>query len=95
MTPVSGTPTPTVLDIVLTGVRNVTPAETKVTIGTTEITPTLVRPNTNMFGFDIIRITLPSTLTPGTYPVIVTVTKGGGTFQSRGAATAPTITIIP
>lgn len=89
-----GTLAPTVLEIILTGVRNATVAETRVTIGTTEITPTFVGPNTNKYGFDIIRLTLPSTLAAGTYPVIVTVTKSG-TFQSRSAATAPTITIAP
>lgn len=91
----TGTLVPTVLEIYLTGVRNVAVAEAKVTIGTTDITPTSVRPNTNMFGFDFIRITLPATLTPGTYPMVVSVTRGGATFQSRGAATAPTITIGP
>jgi uncharacterized protein (TIGR03437 family) len=90
----TGTLVPTVLEIYLTGVRTVAPGEAKVTIGTTDIVPTSVRPNTNMFGFDLIRITLPSTLTPGTYPVIVTVTKTG-TFQSREATTAPTVTIAP
>jgi uncharacterized protein (TIGR03437 family) len=90
----TGTLVPTVLEIHLTGVRNVAAGETKVTIGTTDITPTLVTRNVNMYGFDLIRITLPSTLTAGTYPVIVTVTRSG-TFQSRAAATAPTITIAP
>jgi uncharacterized protein (TIGR03437 family) len=84
----------TVLEIWLTGVRGITAAETRVRIGTTEITPTSVHRNTNKFGFDLITITLPSSLAPGTYPLIVTVTKSG-TFQSRAEATAPTITIIP
>ncbi|HKO99199.1 MAG TPA: hypothetical protein VJU86_19525 [Pyrinomonadaceae bacterium] len=90
----TGTLVPTVLEIYLTGVRGVTVAETRVTIGTTDITPNSVTSNPNMYGFDLIRLTLPSTLTPGTYPVIVTVTKSG-TFQSRAAATAPSITIAP
>jgi uncharacterized protein (TIGR03437 family) len=91
----TGALVPTVLEIYLTGVRNVAAAEAKVTIGTTDIIPTSVRANTNMFGFDFIRITLPATLTPGTYPLVVSVTRGGGTFQSRGTATAPSITIGP
>ena len=90
----TGTLVPTVLEIYLTGVRIVAAGETKVTIGTTEIIPTSVGPNTKMYGFDIIRLTLPATLTPGTYPVVVTVTKSG-TFQSREATTAPTVTIAP
>ncbi len=90
----TGTMVSTVLEIQLTGVRNVAAGETRVTIGTTDITPTLVFRNINMYGFDQIRLTLPATLAPGTYPVIVTVTRNG-TFQSRAAATAPTITIAP
>jgi uncharacterized protein (TIGR03437 family) len=90
----TGTLVPTVLEIHLTGVRNVAVAETKVTIGTTDITPTSVARNVNMYGFDVIRLTLPSTVTAGTYPVIVTVTRNG-TFQSRAAATAPTVTLVP
>jgi uncharacterized protein (TIGR03437 family) len=84
----------TVVEIWLTGVRGITTAETRVKIGATEITPSSVRRNTNKFGFDLITITLPSSLAPGTYPLIVTVTKSG-TFQSRAEATAATITIIP
>lgn len=84
----------TQLEIWLTGVRGITTAETRVKIGTTEITPTSVHRNTNKFGFDLITFTLPSSLAPGTYPLIVTVTKSG-TFQSRAEATAATITIIP
>ncbi|MDQ5844374.1 MAG: hypothetical protein M3539_03680, partial [Acidobacteriota bacterium] len=95
LTSSNGTTTvPTILEIWLTGVRGITAAETRVKIGTTEITPTSVLGNTNMFGFDLVTITLPSSLAPGTYPLIVTVTKNG-TFQSRAEATAPTITIIP
>jgi uncharacterized protein (TIGR03437 family) len=89
----TGALVPTVLEIYLTGVRGVLPAEAKVTIGATDITATVVRPNTNMFGYDFITITLPDTLMgAGTVPVVVTVTKSG-TFTSRAAATAPTITI--
>ena len=91
----TGTLVPTVLEIWLTGVRGIAATESKVTIGTTDITPSLVRRNTAFFGNDLITITLPSTLTPGDYPLIVTVTKSGGTFSSREAASAPHITIIP
>jgi uncharacterized protein (TIGR03437 family) len=92
----NGTTTvPTVIEIHLTGVRGATAAETSVAIGGTNITPTSVRPNTNNFGFDLITLTLPSTLAPGTYPVVVTVTKSGSVTTSRGAATAATITIVP
>ncbi|MDQ2937922.1 MAG: hypothetical protein M3R67_10475 [Acidobacteriota bacterium] len=89
-----GTLAPTVLEIWVTGVRGILATETKVTIGTTDITPTSVRRNTGFYGNDLITITLPSTLAPGDYPLIVTVTKGG-TFSSRAAATAPQISIIP
>ena len=85
----------TVIEIHLTGVRGATPADTSVAIGTTNITPTSVRANTNNFGFDLITLTLPSTLAPGTYPVVVTVTRAGLTTTSRGTATASSITIIP
>lgn len=89
----TGTLVPTVLEIYLTGVRSVVAAETSVTIGTTNIVPTLVRSNTNMFGYDFITITLPDTLAgAGSVPIVVTVTKSG-TFTSRPADTAPKITI--
>jgi hypothetical protein len=89
----TGTLVATVLEIYLTGVRNVAAAEAKVTIGTIDVTPTLVRPNTNMFGYDFITITLPDTLkAAGSVPIVVTVTKTG-TFASRPVATAPKITI--
>lgn len=86
---------PTVIEILLTGVRNAATTETTVAIGSTNITPSSVRRNTNMFGFDLITATLPATLPAGTHTVIVTVTKGGVVTTSRGAATAPTITITP
>ncbi len=89
----TGTSVPTVLELHLSGVRGIAPSETRITIGTTEITPTSVRRNTNMYGYDIITFTLPATLTPGDYPIIVTVTKSG-TFSSREVTTAPKIQII-
>ncbi|MDQ2921926.1 MAG: hypothetical protein M3R52_10000, partial [Acidobacteriota bacterium] len=89
----TGTLVPTVLEIYLTGVRNVIASEAKVTIGATDVPATLVRPNTNMFGYDFITITLPASLAgAGNVPLVVTVTKSG-TFASRPADTAPKITI--
>jgi len=99
---VTGMPVPTKLEIWLTGVRFALTSETKVSfvngMTTTDITPTSVRPNTNKFGFDFIDITLPASLAgtaPIDYKIIVTVTKIGGPFTSRAAATASTVTIIP
>jgi hypothetical protein len=90
----TGTAVPTVLEIHLTGVRNAVVAETKATIGTTDINAGSVRRNINMFGEDLITITLPASLAgAGDVPLIVTVTKTGGIFTSRGAATAPHIVI--
>jgi uncharacterized protein (TIGR03437 family) len=89
----TGTLVPTVLEIYLTGVRSVAPAEASVAIGTTNIVPSAVRPNTKMFGYDVMTITLPASLAgAGTVPVVVTVIKSG-TFTSRAADTAPKITI--
>lgn len=97
----TGTQVPTRLEIWLTGVRFAAVAETKVSfvngMTTTDITPNSVRPNKNMFGLDLINITLPAALAgsaPIDYKLIVTVTKNG-TFTSRPAATAPQVTIIP
>lgn len=90
----TGASVATVLEVHLSGVRGILPSEVKITIGTTDITPTSVRRNLNNYGYDIITFTLPSTLVPGDYPIIVTVTKGGNTFSSRAAATAPHIEII-
>lgn len=95
----SGATVPTVLEITLTGVRGATPAEIKVTIGTTEITGAsilLVRPNLDMPGFDIINFTLPASLANSPdAPVVVTFTRASSVFSSRPAATAPLITISP
>ena len=98
----SGTQVPTVLEIYATGTRLALAAETKVSFvtstATTDIVPTSVRPNTNMFGNDLITITLPASLA-GTasidYSLIVTVTKSSSSFTSRPSATAPQVTIIP
>jgi len=98
----TGTQVPTKLEIYTTGMRGVSAAETKVSFvngsTTTDVVPDSVRINTNMFGYDIITITLPSSLAgsaPVDYKIIVTVTRTAGTFTSRPAATASTITIIP
>jgi hypothetical protein len=98
----SATPVPTKLEIYATGVRFALPAETKVSFinGTTtiDVVPDSIKPNTNMYGLDIITITLPATLAgaaPIDYKVIVTVTKSGVVTGSRPVATAPQITISP
>jgi uncharacterized protein (TIGR03437 family) len=98
----TGTQVPTVLEIYVTGTRLALATETKVTFvnGTTtiDVTASSVRPNLNMFGNDLITITLPASLAgmaPIDYKVIVTVTNSAGAFTSRPAATAPQITIIP
>jgi uncharacterized protein (TIGR03437 family) len=89
----TGTPLPTALEIKVTGVRGALASEVSVTIGTTVITPTRVINNVNFFGQDLITITLPASLAgAGDVPVIVTFTRGG-TFTSRGTATAPKIRI--
>ncbi|HYN24334.1 MAG TPA: hypothetical protein VES69_04760, partial [Pyrinomonadaceae bacterium] len=95
----SGMTVPTVLEITLTGVRGVTPAEVKVTVGTTDITGAsivLVKPNLEMPGWDIINFMLPASLANSPdVPVIVTVTRGTAVFSSRPSATAPLVTISP
>ncbi|MEP6820180.1 MAG: hypothetical protein ABJA18_11645 [bacterium] len=97
----TGTQVPTKLEIYLTGVRSALIAETKVSFvngtTTTDIIPTSVRPNTNMFGQDLINITLPASLAgaaPIDYKLIVTVTRTS-VFTSRPVATASQVTIIP
>jgi len=97
----TGTQVPTRLEIYLTGVRSAQITETKVSFvngtTTTDIIPTSVRPNTNMFGQDLINITLPASLAgaaPIDYKLIVTVTRTS-VFTSRPAATASQVTIIP
>jgi uncharacterized protein (TIGR03437 family) len=92
----TGTLVPTILEIHLTGVRNVFPSEAKVTIGTTDVTARSVAPNMNMFGYDSITITLPASLAgAGTVTLVVSVVDadGRGTFTSRSIDTAPKITI--
>jgi uncharacterized protein (TIGR03437 family) len=92
---------PTQLLIMLTGARGpanapVQRAEVVVRIGTTDLSGDAivsVSPS-RTHGFDQIIVTLPSTLAgAGDVPVIVTITKTGGTFTSRPAESAPRITI--
>ncbi len=95
----SGTQTvPTVLQIVLTGVRNVQASQVTVRIKETDITGTaikLVAP-TDTPGFDQINVELPASLAgAGDSTVIVTVTISGQTFTSRPADSAPRIQINP
>ncbi len=92
----SGTLVATVLEVTLTGVRNVLTTEVTVTVGTTAITPALtVRPNPEMAGFDTLTFTLPEALAgAGDVPIVITVNKSG-TFTSRPAASAPMILINP
>ena len=89
---------PTELEVTLTGVRNVTPSEVTVTVGTTAITGSairVVRP-LDLPGFDIITFVLPASLAgAGDVPIVVSVLRSGVTFTSRPADTAPHITISP
>jgi uncharacterized protein (TIGR03437 family) len=89
---------PTVLEISLTGVRNATTSQVKVTVATTDITGgdsiLFVGPNKEMLGFDLINFKLPASLAgAGDVPIIVTITSGSSTFMSRPASTAPHISI--
>jgi uncharacterized protein (TIGR03437 family) len=90
----TGAQVPTLLEIHATGLRGELTTEVSVTIGTVSITPSSVINNVNFFGEDLITVALPASLAgAGDVPVIVTVTKTGGSFMSRAAATAPRITI--
>ncbi|HEX8143151.1 MAG TPA: hypothetical protein VF553_11190 [Pyrinomonadaceae bacterium] len=89
---------PTVLSIMLTGVRGVTKGQVTVRIGTTDLTGAAILtdavPVTNMFGFYQIDVQAPASLAgAGDVPVIVTVVSGGVTTTSRPADTAPRIRI--
>ncbi len=87
----------TVIELSVTGVRAVLPAEVTVTVGTIPITGadiTFVGSNKEAPGFDIINFKLPASLAgAGDVPIVVTVLKTGVTVTSRSAATAPHITI--
>lgn len=93
----SGNTVATVIELSVTGVRLAATSEVTVTVGTTAISTTaitLVKPNPEMPGFDIINFTLPASLAgAGDVPIQVSVTKSGLTTVSRPADTAPHITI--
>ena len=88
----------TVLEVNLTGVRNVATTEISVTVGTTAIGVSdiiFVGPNREMPGFDTFQFRLPESLAgAGDVPIVITVTKSG-TFTSRPAANSARITIAP
>jgi uncharacterized protein (TIGR03437 family) len=100
---------PTVLEIVLTGVRNVTTSQVTVTIGTTAITGTSITftglanaggtltPATDTPGIDHIDVALPASLAgAGDVPIVVSVLSGSVTTTSRPTTdTPPHITINP
>ena len=88
---------PTELLFMVTGVRNVLPAQVTVRIGTTDLTGEAIRsvgPSLTP-GFDQIIVRLPASLNnAGDVPVVITVNLGAaGIFSSRPADTAPHITI--
>lgn len=92
----AGQTVPTVLSILLTGVRNVQASQVTVRIGTTDVTGTgisFVGP-TDTPGVDQINVQLPASLAgAGDVPIIVNVTISSQTFSSRPAETAARITI--
>jgi uncharacterized protein (TIGR03437 family) len=87
---------PTVIQLMVTGVRFAAPTEITVTVGTTVISGAgiiSVMPNRENHGFDFINFALPASLAgAGDVPIQVTFTRGVTTV-SRPAATAPHITI--
>ena len=90
----AGTLVPTVLEIILTGIRAAQinqSAQVRVTIGTIDITVPAARiTRSGTAGYDQINVELPATLPKGEdVPVVVSVTIGGQTFTSRPAAEAP------
>lgn len=93
----SGATVPTILQIMLTGVRNVAVSQVTVRIGTTDITGAtnilLVGP-TDMPGVDQLNVQLPASLAgAGDVPIIVTVTINSVAYTSRPSDTAPHIQI--
>jgi uncharacterized protein (TIGR03437 family) len=86
----TGTLQPTVLEMKVTGIRGRLPASVTVTVGTTAIIAGKVF-SLDQPGFDQIDFTLPSNVSTGDVPVVVTV----GTATSRTTDTAPHIFIIP
>jgi uncharacterized protein (TIGR03437 family) len=87
---------PTVIQLLVTGVRFASRNEITVTVGTTVISGDgiiSVMPNRENSGFDFINFALPASLAgAGDVPIQVTFTRGI-TTTSRPAATAPHITI--
>jgi uncharacterized protein (TIGR03437 family) len=87
---------PTVIQLLVTGVRFASRNEITVTVGTTVISGdgiVSVMPNRENSGFDFINFALPASLAgAGDVPIQVTFTRGI-TTTSRPAATAPHITI--
>lgn len=88
---------PTVISLMVTGVRLAAAGEVTVTVGTTAITGSgivAVKPDPNNPGFDIIDFILPASLAgAGDVPVQVQVAKTQATTVSRPPDTAPHITI--
>lgn len=80
----SGAQVPTVLQITLTGVRFVTASNVTVTIGPTDIVgANFVGPNPEMPGYDIVNVTLPSSLAgAGDVPIIVKTLTANSRFES-------------
>jgi len=94
-TDANGNTVPTILGIVVTGVRNAQTSQVTVRIGTTDISGTSINfvGPTDTPGIDQINVTLPASLAgAGDVPVIVTVNSGTA-VTSRPADTAPHITI--
>jgi uncharacterized protein (TIGR03437 family) len=89
---------PTVLRIILTGVRGIAASAVTVRIGSTTLTGAAIRSvaSRDMPGFDQIDVQLPSSAAHScNVPVIVSVTSGSLTFTSRPADTAPVTSIGP
>lgn len=93
----TGATVPTILQVMVTGVRNVVRSQVTVRIGTTDITGEaniLLVGRTDMPGVEQINVVLPASLAgAGDVPVIVSVTVSGVTYTSRPADTAPHIQI--
>jgi uncharacterized protein (TIGR03437 family) len=93
----TGTPQPTVIELLVTGLRFANPSEVTVTVGTTAISGAgivRIQPKLEMPGAEGLQFTLPASLAgAGDVPIQVSFTRGGATFVSRPADTAPHITI--
>jgi uncharacterized protein (TIGR03437 family) len=86
----TGTQVSTVLEVHLTGVRGTSASAISVTIGTTAIVPSTAI-SLDQPGFDVVDITLPSTVDRGDLPIVVKV----GTATSRPTDSAPHVKINP